>query len=204
VPFVLDQGSEGACVAHAVVHEAIARPVTVDFLSRPLPAWAQRANQWRVTTTPTPQQVAQGFAFDAYDYARRVDEWPGEDYDGTSIAAGAKAMVAAGTWGEYRWTTNADVLAVAVSRRGPAVIGVDWWTGFFRPDANGYLHPTGQVEGGHAVVVNGYSLTRQAFKITNSWSEDWGINGCAWIRKPVMAQLLGQGGEGCLPQTRLL
>lgn len=203
VPFTLDQGREGACVAHAVTHEAVARPVTVDFTQHPLPDWAGRARSAFMGAAAS-DAVAQAFAFDAYDWCRRNDEWAGEAYDGTSVAAGAKAMVAAGAWGEYRWTRDAHTLAVGVSRRGPAVIGVDWWTGFFSPDSGGYLRMTGQVEGGHAVLVNGFSVTKQAFKIHQSWGSDWGNNGEAWMPKGVMAQLLHDGGEAVLPQTRLL
>ena len=36
-------------------------------------------------------------------------------------------------------------------------------------------------KGGHAVLVVGYSDTKQALKIVNSWGYDWGQNGFAYI-----------------------
>jgi len=35
--------------------------------------------------------------------------------------------------------------------------------------------------GGHAMVAVGYSEAKQAFKIVNSWGEEWGDNGFGWI-----------------------
>ena len=35
--------------------------------------------------------------------------------------------------------------------------------------------------GGHAMLIVGYDDEKQAFKVRNSWSEDWGDNGYVWI-----------------------
>lgn len=185
---VLDQGREGACVGHGWTHEAVARPAVARF-PRPAPD---------ATQPLTPQQ----FAFALYAWCKDNDEWAGNNYDGTSVAAGAKGMARLGLIPEYRWTRNATDAAVAVSRTGPAVIGVDWMTGFFQPDRDGYLNMTGRVEGGHCLLVNGYSVRRRAFLATNSWSASWGRSGTAWIRHDDMTQLLRDGGEVCVPMRR--
>jgi hypothetical protein len=185
---VLDQGREGACVGHGWAHEALARPAVVKF-PRPAPE----------ATEPLSAQL---FAFRLYDWCRRNDEWAGEDYDGTSVAAGARGMARAGLIPEYRWTRNVNDAATAVSRTGPAVIGVDWFSGMFEADSNGYLNLTGQVEGGHCVLMNGYSLRRRAFLIHNSWGPSWSRGGQAWIRHDDMARLLADGGEVCVPVRR--
>ena len=203
VPFCLDQRAEGACVAHGATHEAVARPVMIDFAKHPMPDWAMRANRVRATAG-TAQQIAQAYAFDAYDWCRRNDEWSGEAYSGTSVAAGAKSMVVSGFWGEYRWTNDVNDLAVAVSRTGPAVIGVDWLTGFFNVDSDGYLNLTGKVEGGHCVLVHGFNVKRQAFLLRNSWGPSWGIKGGAWVRAQDLGVLMQRGGEACLPVRRTL
>src|SRR5215207_11165460 len=83
VPYTLDQGREGACVAHGVTHEALARPVVVDFTAHLLPSWAGRAQRQLTITPYRSQAIAQAFAFDLYDWCRKNDEWPGENYDGT-------------------------------------------------------------------------------------------------------------------------
>jgi hypothetical protein len=203
LPFVLDQGSEGACVAHGVTHEAVARPVTVDFGLHVLPTWATRARRVDAMLDATPQRIAQAFAFDLYDWCRRNDEWPGENYSGTSAAAGAKGAVDAGLWGEYRWTTSADEFAIWVSRNGPGCFAVDWYTGMFSPDRNGFLNLTGRIEGGHMIVANGFSIKRDAFKLTNSWGPDWGDRGVAWLRRTDAQRLASQNGEMLGPVLRL-
>jgi hypothetical protein len=103
---------------------------------------------------------------------------------------------------EYRWIYRADELAVTVSRLGPVVLGADWWTGFFEPDSDGVLNMTGHVEGGHCVLVNGYNVKRRAFKIHNSWSRDWGLDGEAWLPDEAMVELMRTGAEGCQPVRR--
>src|SRR5215218_8851516 len=92
VAFTLDQGSEGACVGHGFTAEAVARPVVVDFREHLTPAWASNTRMYQIQGRDA-QTCAQAFAFDIYHQAQRVDEWRGEDYDGTSVAAGAKASV---------------------------------------------------------------------------------------------------------------
>lgn len=36
-------------------------------------------------------------------------------------------------------------------------------------------------DGGHAMVIVGYDDTKQAFKLFNSWGENWGDRGFAWV-----------------------
>jgi hypothetical protein len=36
-------------------------------------------------------------------------------------------------------------------------------------------------DGGHAMVVVGYDDCRQAFRVRNSWGENWGDNGSIWV-----------------------
>ncbi|MBN2695680.1 C39 family peptidase, partial [bacterium] len=50
---------------------------------------------------------------------------------------------------------------------------------------NGVYNPTDaqttQQEGGHAIVVCGYDNEKNSFKIRNSWGDDWGISGDAYL-----------------------
>lgn len=183
---VLDQGSVGSCVGHAWAHELAAKPVVV-------------------------QGVGSATALAIYHRAQQLDEWPGEypAYEGTSVLAGAKATAEMGRLVEYRWAFGVDELARGVSRAGPAVIGVSWHRDMFDPGADGYVRPTGDVVGGHAILVRGYSVSKRRFLLHNSWGTRFGGKGgappgCAWIDHDDLGALLQAGGDACLPVRRML
>lgn len=175
----LDQGQSSHCVGYAWAHEIGARPA-VDRV--------------------TPQ-----LAIVLYRRAQTLDPWPGSepDYYGTSILAGAKATQIHGRLGEYRWAFGLDDLIMAVGYKGPAVVGVNWYDGMFRPDEHGYIRPTGRVAGGHAVLVNGVSIKHERFRVHNSWGRAWGLGGYAWITLDDMGRLLREAGEACIPVKRI-
>ena len=52
---------------------------------------------------------------------------------------------------------------------------------------------TGQEVGGHAMVVVGYSDTKGAFKILNSWGADWGTKGYFWISYAMFPRVVREG-----------
>lgn len=179
----LDQGREGACVAFGWSHEAAAKPKV--------------------------HAVSNDLARSLYPLMQRVDEWPGEEptYSGTSVLAGAKIAQQQNWLGEYRWTKDLTDAVSAISHWGPAVIGVNWWTGMFDPDADGYVYPTGKVEGGHCILVRGVSLKRQAVLLHNSWGSNWGGTdkgpGTAWLTFHDFRTLIEDDGDVCIPVKRL-
>ena len=65
---ILDQGATSSCVGHAVAHRLIARPVV-----RP--------------------EITGKDALEFYSLAQTLDPWEGENYEGTSVLAGAKAAM---------------------------------------------------------------------------------------------------------------
>lgn len=172
-----DQGREGACVGFSWSHEVSARPVET---------WID-------------EQVATKI----YKRAQHLDEWEGEGYDGTSVIAGAKACGEFGYIGEYRWAFSLDDLRLAVGYRGPAVLGIDWMEGMDDVDSNGFVHATGSVVGGHAILCNGVSEKRKCFRLHNSWGRGWGVGGAALISFDDLGRLLAADGEACIPTRRL-
>jgi len=178
VPVWLDQGWEGACVGFSFAHELAAVPVAV-------------------------AGVDNAFARSIYHVARRdFDPWPGEDYEGTSILAGAKAVQRLGLIGQYRWAfTLNDALAV-VSRHGPAIFGCNWYTGMMEPDGAGLVHPTGVIEGGHAILLRGVSVRRRTVRFRNSWGKGWGVNGDCEMDWDEFDYLRRDYGEICVPLVR--
>jgi len=173
----LDQGSEGACVGFAWAHELAARPAVVP--------------------------ATEGLARSIYHEAQRIDEWAGEDYEGTSVLAGAKATMARGHLKEYRWAFGLADLVLAVGYAGPAVLGTWWHEGMFDAGECGWLHVTGDRAGGHAYLVNGVSVPDRTFTVHNSWGPTWGTAGEAKIGWDDMERLLHDGGEACVPIARV-
>lgn len=201
-PFHLNQGQEGACVAHGVTHEALAKPKPVDFRIFPMPQWASRA-QWAQSRHGTNQEVAQQFAFDGYDWCRKNDEWPGENYDGTSAAAGARMAASAGLVTEYRWAETVRDFLTAISRHGPGCFAIDWKTGMMKPDSDGFIHPTGIVEGGHQIMCNVIALRRFKRPALGLW-QSWGEMPIWWMYVDEMEEVVSNGGEMWLPVVRSL
>jgi hypothetical protein len=185
VPVALDQGSEGACVGFSWAQEVAARPAAH-------PA------------------VNDTFALDLYRRARQLDEWPGEDYDGTSVLAGAKAVSERGYMAEYRWGFSLDDLLLAVGYKGPAVLGLNWYTGMMKPESDGRIRPTGQIEGGHAILMPRLTSAtlaivarRRRAYLYQSWGLFWGPEGpWCWLSWDDLERLLHEQGESCIPIVR--
>jgi hypothetical protein len=181
----LDQGNEGACVGFACTMEAAARPKPVfgDPVRHP-------PDLHQLTTA----------ARDHYRAAQRIDPWPGEAYEGTSVLAGMKVGVDRGYWDEYRWALGpgpaaaANDVILAVGYAGPVVMGTWWWSGM----SGEYLRPTGHKLGGHAYLLTSYSKRRDAVWTPNSW----GGAGQGWITRADLAALLADDGEAAIPVQR--
>lgn len=181
-PSVLDQGPDGACVGFAWAHELLARPAEA-------------------------QGVGYPFAMRLYREAQKVDPWPGEAYEGTSVLAGAKAVYGLVDKGEYRWAFSPDDALIAIGHTGPVVLGVNWYESMFNPDSKGFLRVAGRVAGGHAIVARAVNWREERVLLHNSWGPTWGgvadaPDGCAWISFADLARLLGESGECCVPLIR--
>lgn len=175
---VLDQGEDGACVGFSWSHELIAKPVPVKGLD-------------------------DRTALALYHAAQGLDEWPGSDYDGTSVLGGAKAVKALGHMTEYRWAFGIDDLILALGHHGPGVLGINWLQNMFDPDPKtGLLNVSGDVAGGHAILVNGVDVKRELVRVHNSWGANWAKQGEAFIKFADLQNLLKNDGEFCIPVVR--
>jgi len=137
-----------------------------------------------------------------YTICKKYDEWKGTNYDGTSVRAGAKVLKMLGLIDRYEWAWDVDTLLDAVLERGPVVVGTNWYKGMDRPGADAVLSATGPNYGGHAYLVTGVSKERGLFRIKNSWGQNWGKNGRAYIPFDDMNTLIEKDGEVCLAVER--
>lgn len=176
-PMWLDQGSEGACTGFSVAHELAARPVAV-----------------RGVTAQT--------ALTLYRRARELDEWPGEDYDGSSVLAAIKAAAERDYYAEYRWAFSEMDLRLAIGYKGPAVLGINWTEAMMTPNATGVIKATGPVVGGHAILCRGVNVVTGYYRLRNSWGRSWGADGDCFLSFADMRRLLAADGEACIPVVR--
>lgn len=177
---VLNQGDTSQCVAYAGEGLLMAGPVT----NKPY-------------QTP----------FELYRACQQVDEWPGDDYDGTSVRALMKVFKDVGLISEYNWAADIQSMIEHVLEVGPMVMGTDWYSGMLSVDIRGFVHAEGSLEGGHAYLLPGINLRKRcpdgslgAFRIQNSWDTDWGQKGRAWLSFTDADKLLRAWGEAATPK----
>jgi hypothetical protein len=186
---VTDQGSEGACVGFAWMNEMLAKPVAPE--------------------KQPPVSLANSLAYSYYRDAQKIDEWPGEDYEGTSVLAGAKIMQRNGYIKEYRWCFGVSDVRDAVISQGPVVTGIPWYSGMYQTSDSGLVKVSGSKVGGHAIVITGYNPNmvingrrEEVFRWRNSWGINYGINGSGYIKYKDLEKLLKEQGEACVPMLR--
>ena len=169
---ILDQGQESSCVGHA----------------------------WKGFLSCSPMRTTKGLtAPEIYHKAQEIDEFPGVDYDGTSVRAGAKVLVGQGNLTEYRWAFLLDDVLRWILTTGPVVVGTNWYASMFMPQRGDFLMPVGgALAGGHAYLVTGADRRNKVVRIVNSWGKGFGRGGVAFIRFADFERLLNEDGEACV------
>jgi len=153
---VLDQLDTPRCVGYSGAHELIAIPVPIMRID------AKDADVF-------------------YSGAQDEDQWPGSDYDGSSILGMARWFIKVGFWEAVYWAFSFDDWKLGISHYGPALIGITWRSGMMEPDSNGFIHVTGSSLGGHAILANGYDHELKRWTLHNSWGREWGLNGECYV-----------------------
>lgn len=204
-----DQGTEGACVGFAasmmmaIRNELQAR----DARMKPYVHWYNC--MW------------------LYREAQRVDEWPGENYEGTSVRAAmdvlrtlghvrigrrkieAPAAIAEGI-SENRWATTVDEIRACIADGMPVTLGINWYSSFDEPrkvgrdmfigrEAGLDHADLGYIRGGHSVCIYGASDVRGAVKLKNSWGRDYPL---VWLPYGALERVLREDGEATVAVDR--
>jgi len=140
-----------------------------------------------------------------YEMAKRHDEWPGEEYDGSSLRGAIKGWVNMGVCKEslwpfrvnrrgdltvrrakdarrhtigayYRLQPEVSHYHAALNEAGVIVVSAQVHKGWDEP-VDGVIRRHDEPDGGHAFAVVGYD--DRGFWVQNSWGRSWGEGGLA-------------------------
>lgn len=208
VPFLYDQGQTPECTAYAASTALTAYLYqrtgghTVEFDAAALYAWANAHDG-----IPTPHDGSTVRA--AFQGLQTV----GDDVTvstAPSVAVGLADKIAGYYWADTT-QLQADIATIVqwVLSVGPVEIGINWYDGMFTPSSQGWIFPTGNIAGGHALTIRGVNTTNasnQFFVLRNTWGA-WGVGvnqswtfqplpqGDAVIKLADLVTLLEQDGE---------
>jgi hypothetical protein len=113
-----------------------------------------------------------------YAGAQQRDQWPGEDYDGTSAQGVLAYLAERQIISEYRWCFGLDDLLRTLSHHGPVSVGAWWHAGMQRPEGErGLVSYEGSRLGGHQFEAIGVHPKEEEVEFMNSWGTGWGDRG---------------------------
>lgn len=178
---ILDQGTEGACTGFGLA-------TNVNYLLR-------KRKKVPDTNSVSPWML--------YALAKRYDEWPGENYDGSSARGAMKGWHKHGvcssdlcgdstrlsedalkeaprrSLGAYFRVNHKDLVAMhsAIAEVGILYATASVHTGWESVGADGVIKKADQIIGGHAFAIVAYD--EHGLWIQNSWGAGWGKQGFA-------------------------
>lgn len=147
--------------------------------------------------------------------ARKFDEWPGEDYEGSSVLGGLKGAQTVGAYLESQWPyagpvptasvkpaykvtqfrkldAKPEALVGAMQAGRVPIVQINVTDDFDRVGADGRvvirtpLRPTG----GHSMAVVGFDQAKAEFRLANMWGAEWGDKGTLVIRDSDLKRIL--------------
>jgi hypothetical protein len=128
-----------------------------------------------------------------YYACKIIDQEPNQE-NGSNIRSAAKVMQQNGMIETYAFASSINEIKWWLVNKGPMVIGTTWTNDMFSPDSDNIIHITGGEAGGHAYLINEVR-NNSLFGIQNSWGDNWGINGKAYIPISEFTTLFRNGGE---------
>lgn len=150
-----------------------------------------------------------------YQLAKKYDEFPGEDYEGTSLSGALKAAKAAGVYLESDWpyaarskpkegakpfmklsgyaqVNSIPLLLSALREQKVVVAAIQVTEDFDQPPATGKvtvklpLKPIGT----KVIAIVGYDSKSADFKFANDWGSKWGAGGFGLLKDSDLSKIL--------------
>jgi hypothetical protein len=167
---LLNQGSEGACVGHAMKGLLLAEPNV---------------------------HTGEPDAFTIYYEAQKRDPWKDKEHSGTTVKAAAEYLHEIGLIEQYVWARSGHEIVRWISEHGPVVLGTLWFESMNEPNDLGFVKIVGEPVGGHSFLAYGFIEELDAVLCRNSWGPYFGINGDFYIKFSDLDVLLRSYGEAC-------
>lgn len=150
-----------------------------------------------------------------YVLAKKYDEWPGEDYEGTSAIGGLKAVREVGAYLEadwpydykskpkagrkpsYRISAYSELKGIeeilnALRENKSVIATIQVTDDFDKTDEHGKVTiklPL-RTMGAKAISIVGYNAETAEFKFANDWGTTWGVKGFGLIKDTDLARIL--------------
>lgn len=177
---VLDQGDLGSCTGNAT-----AQLINTDYFAKSRGAG----------------YLTEKDALKIYELGTTLDNVPGayppDDTGSTGIAV-AKAGVQLHYFTGYKHAFGFAHFTAALQLQ-PVIVGTTWHNGMFKPNAKGFIRPTGAVAGGHEYLALGVDYASQTLTFLNSWSSAWGLSGRFHMTFADFSKLLADQGDVTVP-----
>jgi hypothetical protein len=181
---ILDQGDVGSCTGNAMAGALGTGPL-FDALNQP------------------GFTLAEAEALRLYSEAEVIDgdgPYPPQDNGSTgpSVATAAKDDGLISGFGHY---TDLDSTLQALMD-GPVILGVNWYSSFDTPAADGTVSISGDafVRGGHEVLARIVDAEAQVIGLDNSWGTSYGVGGSFKMSYATLERLLSEDGDCTAPQ----
>ena len=174
----LDQGDIGSCTANALCGALNSQP---DYTGGKVFTEADAINVYKRET------------------ADEGEPYPEFDPGGTGRAV-CKAGVELGLIHSWQNALGLQAALAALVQR-PVITGVNWYTSFDTPDANGHvaIADGATVRGGHEFVVDEIDVEHYLVGCWNSWGTSFGLGGRFYMSWHCWWRLLGEGADATVP-----
>jgi hypothetical protein len=150
-----------------------------------------------------------------YVMAKQYDDWPGEDYEGTSVIGGLKAVQEVGAYSEDDWPYTSkskpktarkvaykisayselkgiDQILSALRTNKVIVATIQVTNDFNKTDGEGRVTVKLPLKtlGAKVITIVGYNKESAEFKFANDWGKDWGKDGFGLIKDTDLVRIM--------------
>lgn len=180
---ILDQGDVGSCTGNAMTGALGTGPL---FAALPAGVTLDEAE-----------------ALKLYSAAELIDgdgPYPPQDNGSTGPSVAKAAEDDGLISGFTHYTDLASTLQALMD--GPVILGVNWYSSFDTPAADGMVSISGDafVRGGHEVLARIVDAEAQAIGLDNSWGTSYGTGGSFRMSFATLERLLEESGDCTAPQ----